>query len=63
MTDPDDCGNDFNDDFSNDPPLPPEWLVRAEKRDLAHLPPTDPVRLRRVCALYGHADPFTEKED
>jgi hypothetical protein len=55
MTDPEnDCGND---DFTVEPLQPPEWLVRAEQRDLAHLPPSDPVRLRRVCALYGLTDP------
>jgi hypothetical protein len=45
-----DCAND---DFSIEPPLPPEWLVRAEMRDLAHLAPTDPVRVRRLRALWG----------
>ena len=41
------------DDFAVDPPMPPEWLVRAEMRDLAVLPPNDPVRIRRLRALWG----------
>ena len=41
------------DDFVFDPPQPPEWLVRAEMRDLAVLLPNDPVRIRRLRALWG----------
>jgi hypothetical protein len=56
MSRPDaDCGPD--DDFAVEPPLPPEWLVRAEMRDLAHLAPDDPVRVRRLRALWAPAEP------
>jgi hypothetical protein len=41
MTDPD---NDT---------LPPLWLERAELHDLSLLAPDDPVRLRRLRALYA----------
>jgi hypothetical protein len=36
------------------PELPPDWLVRAELRDLAHLPRDHPERIRRFRALYGY---------
>jgi len=56
MTDPDTQDLDaagLEPEHAIDPPQPPDWLVRAERAAVAHLPPDHPERIARMRALYG----------